>query len=175
MPKPDKVQAVQELREKFAGSRAVVVLAFQGVSAAEMAALRRTVRRRGLEIQVIKNTLARLAAQEAGIPGLTEFLRGPNLVLLGRDDPTVPFKVALEFLEKYPNFFQVRGGVFAGEAVPADQVQWYATLPSREELLGRLAGAMAGPVRGLVWALSGIVRKLVVVLSEVQKLKENEG
>lgn len=156
-------------------SKAVVVMGFQGIPAAEMTALRREVRKRGAEIKVVKNTLARLAAEKAGVPGLGEFLRGPNLVIIGRDDPTVPFKLALEFLQKYPNFFQVRGGVFVGEVVPAEQVKWYATLPSREELLARLAGAMTGPVRGLVFVLSGILRKLVVALSEVQKIKEKEG
>jgi len=175
MPKPEKIAAVEELQEKLSQSKAVVVMGFQGVPAAEMTALRREVRKRGAEIKVVKNTLARLAAEKAGVPGLGEFLRGPNLVIIGRDDPTVPFKLALEFLQKYPNFFQVRGGVFAGEVVPADQVKWYATLPSREELLARLAGAMTGPVRGLVFVLSGILRKLVVALSEVQKIKEKEG
>ncbi|MBC7221401.1 50S ribosomal protein L10 [Candidatus Bipolaricaulota bacterium] len=175
MPKPEKIAAVEELGKKFAQSKAVVVVAFQGIPAAEMTALRREVRKRGVEMQVVKNTLARLAAEKAGVPGLGEFLRGPNLVILGRDDPTVPFKVAVEFVQKYPNFFQVRGGVFAGETVPAEQVKWYATLPSREELLAKLAGAMTGPVRGLVFALSGILRKLVVALSEVQKLKEKRG
>lgn len=175
MPKPEKRTAVEELRDKFARSQAVVVVGFQGVPAAEMTALRRAVRQRGAEIEVVKNTLARLAASEAGISGLAEFLRGPNLVIVGRDDPTVPFKIALEFIQKYPNFFQVRGGVFAGELVPADQVKWYATMPSREELLARLAGAMTGPVRGLMFALSGIMRKLVVALAEVQKTKEKRG
>ncbi len=175
MPKPEKIAAVEELQAKFAQSKAVVVVAFQGIPGAEMTALRREVRKRGVEMKVVKNTLARLAAEKAGVPSLGEFLRGPNLVIIGRDDPTVPFKVALEFVQRYPNFFQVRGGVFAGEVVPAEQVKWYATLPSREELLAKLAGAMAGPMRGLVLALSGILRKLVVALSEVQKIKEKRG
>ncbi len=175
MPKPEKAEAVETLREKFAQSSALVVLGFQGLPALEMTALRREVRRRGVEMRVIKNTLARLAAEQAGVSGLGKFLQGPNLVLLGRDDPTVPFKVALEFVQKYPKFFQVRAGVFSGELVSPEEVKWYATLPSREELLARLAGGMLGPVRGLVIALSGVVRKLVVALSEVQKLKEQRG
>lgn len=175
MPKPEKIQAVETLREKFAQSSALVVLSFEGLPAAEMTALRREVRRRGVELQVIKNTLARLAAEQAGVAGLKEFLQGPNLVLLGRDDPTVPFKVALDFLQKYPKFFQVRAGVFAGELVPPEEVTWYATLPSRPELLAHLLGSMLGPIRGLVFTLSGVMRKLVLVLSEVQKLKEQRG
>lgn len=175
MVRPEKVRAVEELREKFARSRTVVVLGFQGIPGEEMTTLRRLVKTRGVELRVVKNTLARRAAQEAGLPGLGEFLRGPNLVIIGRDDPTVPFKVAAEVVQKYPNYFQVRGGVFAGERVPAAEVQWYATLPSREELLARLCGAMLGPVQGLAFVLSGLLRKLVVALGEVQKLKEKEG
>lgn len=172
MPKPEKVKAVEELREKFARSSALVVMGFQGVSGSELTTLRREVRRRGAELRVVKNTLARLAAQEAGLEGISQFLRGPNLVVLGRDDPTLPFKVALEVVQKYPQFFQVRGGVFAGELVSPEEVKWYATLPSREELLARLAGTLLGPVQGLVQALSGVLRKPVLVLREIQKLKE---
>lgn len=175
MPKTEKIKAVEELAEKFTQCQAVAVLGFAKVSAAEMTSLRRVVRKRGVELRVVKNTLARRAAEEAGIAGLGEFLRGPNLIILGRDDPTVPFKVALECLEKHPNFFQIRGGVFAGEVVSQEQVKFYATLPSRTELLARLAGSMVGPVRNLALALSGILRKLVVALNEVQKLKEKEG
>lgn len=172
MPKPEKIALVQELREKLAQASGVVVMGFQEIPAAEMTALRREVRRRGVEMRVVKNTLARRAAEEAGLSELGQFFRGPNLLVIGRDDPTVPFKLALEFTKKYPNSFRVRGGVFSGEVVPAEEVQWYATLPSREELLARLAGNMLGPVRGLVFSLAGILRKLVVVLSEIQKAKE---
>lgn len=56
--------------------------------------------------------------------------------------------------------------------MPPDQVEWYATLPSREELLARLAGGLAGPIRGLAVALAGIIRGLAVALSEVKKQKE---
>lgn len=175
MVRPEKAQVVEELRRKFERSRTAVVLGFQGIPGTEMTALRRLVRKRGVELKVVKNTLAQRAAKEAGVPGLAEFLRGPNLVIIGRDDPTVPFKVAAEVVQRYPNFFKVRGGVFAGELVPAAEVQWYATLPSREELLARLCRAMLGPVQGLTVVLCGLLRKLVVALAEVQKLKEKEG
>ncbi len=175
MVRPEKAQAVEELRGKFERSRTVVVLGFQGIPGPEMTALRQLVRKRGVELKVVKNTLAQRAAKEAGVPGLAEFLRGPNLIVIGRDDPAVPFKVAAEVARRYPNFFKVRGGVFAGEMVPAAEVQWYATLPSREELLARVCGAMLGPVQGLTFVLYGLLRKLVVALAEVQKLKEKEG
>lgn len=171
MPRPEKVEAVEELREKLGRAQTAVVLNFQGLPAPEMTALRRFVRKQGAEVRVVKNTLARRAAQEAGVPSLSALLTGPTLVVIGGDDPSVTFRVARECARRY-NQLQIRGGVFAGEAVTAEQVEWYANLPSREELLARLAGAVSGPIRGLVVALSGVIRKLALALAEVQKKKE---
>ncbi len=174
MPRPEKVAQVEELKEKLSQARSVVLVDYLGLTANECVELRRLVRARGLEFRVVKNTLARIAAQEAGADFLVEYLRGPNAILIGRDDPTVPYKVAREVAKKYEHF-NVKAGLFEGEPVAPDQVDWYANIPSREELLARLAGGLAGPIRGLAVALSGIIRNFVVVLEEVRKQKEQKG
>jgi len=174
MPRPEKVAQVEELKEKLAQARAVVLVDYLGLSAPEMVELRRLMRERGVEFRVVKNTLTRIAAQEVGAEFLIEYLRGPNAIVVGRDDPTVPFKVSRECAKKYSHF-RVKVGLFEGEPVPPEEVEWYATLPSREELLARLAGGLAGPIRGLAVALAGIIRGLAVALAEVQKQKEKKG
>lgn len=174
MPRPEKVAQVEALKERLSQARAVVLVDYLGLTAPECVELRRLMRQRGVEFRVVKNTLARIAAQEVGADFLVDYLTGPNAILIGRDDPTVPYKVARECAKKYKHF-RVKAGLFEGEPVPPDQVEWYATLPSREELLARLAGGLAGPIRGLAVALAGIIRGLAVALSEVKKQKEQKG
>lgn len=174
MPRQDKVAAVEELREKLSRARAVVVVDYRGLSGPEITALRRIVRKQGVELKVVKNTLTQIAARDAEIQGFPSALTGTNALLMGEGDPAIPFRVARDCVRKYPQL-KVKAGVFDGAAVSASEADWYATLPTREELLGRLAGALAGPVRGLAVALSGVMRKLVVALSEVEKKKGAEG
>ncbi|HDI11075.1 MAG TPA: 50S ribosomal protein L10 [Candidatus Acetothermia bacterium] len=171
MPRPEKVAQVQNLKEKFSKAQGLVLVEYQGIPAPEMVRLREFLKERGLEFRVIKNTLARIAALEVGLEGLAEYLRGPNAIVVGYDDPAVPFRAVRELRKDFPQL-RVKVGLFEGETIPPQEADKIAELPSREELLARLAGAVAGPIRGLAVALSGIIRKLAVVLAEVQKRKE---
>ena len=171
MPRPEKVAQVQNLKEKFSKAQGLVLVEYQGIPAPEMVRLREFLKERGLEFRVIKNALARIAALEVGLEGLAEYLRGPNAIVVGYDDPAVPFRAVRELRKDFPQL-RVKVGLFEGETIPPQEADKIAELPSREELLARLAWAMAGPIRGLAVALSGIIRKLAVVLAEVQKRKE---
>ncbi len=174
MPRQEKVAAVADLRDRLSRARSVVLLDYRGLSGPDITALRRLVRKQGVELRVVKNTLTRLAAREAGVKGFPPTLTGPNALLLGAGDPAVPFRVARECARRYPQL-KVKAGVFDGLPVSASEADWYAALPTREELLGRLAGALAGPIRGLAVTLSGVTRKFAVALTEVKKRKEAEG
>lgn len=174
MPRQEKVAAVDDLREKFSRARAVVVVDYRGLSGPDITTLRRLVRKQGVELRVIKNTLTQIAAREAQVEGFPRVLTGTNALLFGEGDPAVPFRVARDCSRKYPHL-KVKAGVFDGSAVSASEADWYAALPTREELLGRLAGGLAGPMRGLAVALSGVMRKLAVALAEVEKKKGAEG
>jgi len=174
MPRQEKVAAVEDLRERLSRARAVVIVDYRGLSGPDVTSLRRFVRKQGVELRVVKNTLTRIAASEAGIKGFPTNLTGTNALLMGEGDPALPFRVARECARRYPQL-KVKAGVFDDLPVSAEEADWYATLPTREELLGRLAGALAGPIRGLAVALSGVTRKFAVALSEVQKKKGAEG
>lgn len=174
MPRQEKVTMVADLRDRLSRAQAVVLLDYRGLSGPDITALRRFIRKQGVELRVVKNTLTQIAAHEAGVRGFPETLTGLNALLLGEGDPAVPFRVARECARRYPQI-KVKAGVFDGLAVSVTEANWYATLPTREELIGRLAGALAGPIRGLAVTLSGVMRKLAVALSEVQKKKEAEG
>lgn len=174
MPRQEKLAAVEDLRGRLSRARSVVVLDYRGLSGPDITALRRHIRKQGVELRVVKNSLTRIAATEAEVGGFPEKLTGTNALLLGEGDPAVPFRVARECARRYPQL-KVKAGVFDSVAVSAAEADWYAALPTREELIGRLAGALAGPIRGLAVTLSGVMRKFAVALSEVQKKKGTEG
>ncbi len=170
MPRPDKIAHVEELKDRLSQSSGLVLVDYLGLSAPEMVELRRMMRREGVQFQVVKNTLARIAAESAGVDFLLEYLHGPNGIIVGSDNPTAPFRAARECARKYQQF-TIKAGLFAGDPITADQVYWVANLPTQEELYARLAGALNGPIQGLAVTLAGVLRKLAVALSEVNRLK----
>ncbi len=170
MPTQKKEQDVALLEEKLKSATAMVFTEYQGLSANDMAELRKTLREQGIEFRVIKNRLARIAAQRAGVE-VEAFIEGPTGICFGYDDPSVPFKAASQLSKKF-KAYKLNGGVFEGEPIAKDHIARYADLPTREEALSRLAAVFQAPVQKLAVALAGPVRNLAVVLREVGKTKE---
>jgi large subunit ribosomal protein L10 len=172
MPTAEKVHAVEELEERLKRAKVLVLTDFHGLSSGEMVELRRELKRHHLEYRVVKNRLAKLAAQRAGLP-LDSLLVGPTGLCLGYEDPAVAFKLSVALAKKYARY-KVKGGVIDGQLIDAQGVEELAQLPSREELLARLAAAWQGPMRGLAGTLNALVRSLVIALSEVAKVKAQQ-
>lgn len=172
MPTAEKQRQREELEERFKRSQALVFTDFRGLSAGEMVELRRELRRNDIEYRVVKNRLAKLAAEHVGLE-IAPLLEGPTGICFGYDDPALAFKVAVEISKRFEHYV-VKGGISEGELLDAEGAQELAQLPSREELLARLAGVFQGPIRNLALVLSALVRDLVVVLSEVAKVKKPE-
>jgi large subunit ribosomal protein L10 len=173
MPTPKKEQELALLEEKFQHSKALVFTGFHGLTAQEMVELRRLFRKSGLEYRVVKNTLARLAAQRAGLQ-VEPFLVGPTGVLIGYGDAVLPFKVALEVAKRYKQY-EIKGGLLEGQVVQASEAAGIAALPSREELLARLAFVLKAPIQKLASDLRMIIARLAIALDEVRKRKEAEA
>ena len=167
----DKEREVALLEEIFRESKALVFTNFHGLNAQEMVELRRLFRENNLRYRVVKNTLARLAAQRVGLK-LDEFLVGPTGICFGDTDPTLPCKLSVEAAKKF-KAYKIKGGLIEGELVGPDKVEYLAKLPSREELLTKLAYLLNAPLQQLVRDLKGIITKLVIALDEVRKKKES--
>ncbi|UCF10161.1 MAG: 50S ribosomal protein L10 [Candidatus Bipolaricaulota bacterium] len=174
MPTQTKIDEVALLKEKFDSASAIVLADYRGLNANDMVELRRKFRSAGLEYRVVKDTLARIAASEAGLEELAELFAGPIAVALSYEDPATPFKVSEECRKAYQPHYEPRGGLFEGVLVLEDEFRRYATLPSREELLSKMAGLLASPARALAVVLQAKVRELAVVLGEVRKKFEQE-
>ncbi len=136
----DKVAAVAELTEKFRDSTATVLTEYRGLTVGELKELRRQLGA-GAQYKVTKNTLARRAAAQAGIDGLDGLLTGPTAIAFVTGDPVEAAKGLRDFTKDHPALV-IKGGVFEGRTISADEVRRLADLESREVLLSKLAGAM---------------------------------
>ena len=174
MPTQAKIDEVALLKEKLESAVSLVLADYRGLNANEMVELREGFTKEGLEYRVVKDTLARIAAAEAGLEGLSELLAGPVAIAFGYEDPAVAFKLSEACRKKYAPRYDLKGGLFEGVLVSESEVAKYATLPSREEILARLAMTLAGPMRALAMMLQAKIRELAIVLGEVAKAREGE-
>ncbi|MBN1173858.1 MAG: 50S ribosomal protein L10 [Micromonosporaceae bacterium] len=136
----DKATAVEGLTDQFRDSAATLLTEYRGLTVAQLKQLRRSLGRQ-TTYTVTKNTLARRAASDAGIGGLDELFTGPTALAFVSGDPVEAAKGLREFAKANPKLV-IKGGVFEGKPLTADEVRALADLESREVLLAKLAGAM---------------------------------
>ncbi len=163
-----KEQTVADLAEALKAPAAVLT-DYQGLTVREQQELQAALREQGLSFMVVKQTLLRRAAEQAGVK-LADDLSGPMALALGGDDPVGISKLISEFAKDH-EALEVTGGIVDGAQVDAAMVKRYASLPGREELLGRLVGSIGGPLRNLASGLSGVSRNLVYALNAVKESK----
>ncbi|MBT2382587.1 50S ribosomal protein L10 [Streptomyces sp. ISL-11] len=142
MARPDKSAAVAELTDKFRSSNAAVLTEYRGITVAQLRELRRSLGENA-QYAVVKNTLTKIAANEAGITTLDDHFTGPTAVAFITGDPVESAKGLRDFAKENPNLI-IKGGVLDGKALSADEIKKLADLESREVLLAKLAGAMKG-------------------------------
>ena len=140
MAKPTKVSAVAEIAEYFRGSNAAVLTEYRGLSVAQMKELRRSLGP-GVTYAVVKNTLTKIAARDAGVEGLDSLLEGPSAIAFVSGDAVDAAKGIRDFAKSNPALV-IKGGIMDGAVLTAAEVTKIANLESREVLLSKLAGAM---------------------------------
>jgi large subunit ribosomal protein L10 len=171
MLKQEKEKIVQELTEKMKTAKAIYLTDFTGLDVVRATELRKKLRDASVEYQVVKNTLAQLAAKNAGMEMLLDYLTGPTGLAFGVKDPIIPAKILVEFA-KADDKPSVKVGLVEGKVVDVKQVKQLALLPSREVLISQILSAMQSPISGLVGALGGIIQKFVGTVDAIAKQKE---
>ncbi len=171
--RPEKEATVSQVREKFEKSVSVILADYRGLNVQEVTELRKKLRDAGIEYKVIKNTLTSRAAKDAKIEGLDQFLSGPTALAFSYEDPVVPAKILSTFAKDHKKL-ELKGGILEGKVLEKDSVKALADLPSREALLGQIAGLFQSPMRGLVTVLSGPLRNLAYATEAVRKQKAGE-
>lgn len=162
MARADKVAAVAELTASFRQSAAAVLTEYRGLTVAELKELRRTLAA-DARYAIVKNTLTKLAVREAGVAELEPLLEGPSAVAFVTGDPVTVAKGIRDFARAHPALV-VKGGLFDGKPMTADDLRKLADLESREVLLAKLAGGMLAPAQQLASAMQNAVAQLARAL-----------
>ena len=177
MKKEEKATAIAELTEKFGRARLAILTECAGMPVNQMTELRRQLRGAKAEYCVIKNTLAVRASTGTILADAKDHFKGPTGLVIGYDDPVLPAKILRDFIqaEKRSEKIKVTVGVLEGRLVQAADLNAIAQLPKKEVLIAMLLSAMQGPIRGVVYALSGVLSKFVRVIAAIQDKKKGEG
>ena len=141
MPRPDKAAAVAELTEAFRNSSGAVLTEYRGLSVGQLTELRRSLSDHA-DYAVVKNTLTKIAARDAGVDAFEALLQGPSAIAFVTGDPVETAKGLRTFARAHP-LLVIKGGFLEGRPLSADEVNRLADLESREVLLARLAGGLS--------------------------------
>lgn len=172
MPRPEKVQAVAEIKERLEGAQAVFLAEYAGLSVKDQQVLRRELRANGAEFKVVKMTLARRAADDLEIETLDELLLGPTGLAFADGDPVRAAKVLKDFAKSH-DVFVIKGGLLGLEFLTPERISELADIEPREVLLAKLAGAMKAPMANMAGLLAALPRNTASVLSQLLERKES--
>ncbi|WP_337411432.1 50S ribosomal protein L10 [Mitsuokella jalaludinii] len=172
-----KQAVVAQLKEQLESAKGVVLTSYKGLTVAQDTELRRELREAGVSYHVVKNTMLRIAAKEAGIEGIEEHLEGTTAFAFSTEDAVAPAKVICGFIKKNKledaEVLTVKVGMVEGKVIGVDEVKALAALPSREELIAKLLGSMNAPISNTVNVLQGVIRNAVYVLDAIRSQKES--
>ena len=155
-----KEKAVEVLAAKIKEAKIVLLTDYRGISVEDVTTLRADLRKNDSEYKVIKNNITRRALDKCGYEGLDELLVGPTAVVMNNEDYLEAAKTIYNF-SKDNDFYKIKGGIIEGKVMSAEEIITLAKLPSKETLIGMLAGALLGNIS-----------KLAVALNEVKAQKE---
>jgi large subunit ribosomal protein L10 len=172
--KAEKAETVADLTSRLKASSTAVLADYRGMTVGQMRELRSKLRDGGIEMVVVKNTLARRAAKAAGYEPLSAELVGPIAMLFAADDVSAPARILNDYIRANRKMV-IKGGLLEGQVVKADAVVELADLPSREVLLSRLLGAMQAPLGNLVSVLQAPLSKFARTLDAVRAQKESQS
>jgi large subunit ribosomal protein L7/L12 len=175
MNRTEKHNEVDKLKQDFAKINSAFLLDFRGMKVVDATELRRQVRKSQSKLKVVKNNLASLAAENTPLKVLNSFFIGPTAIAYTETDVVPLAKVLTTLSKDNPNLI-IKAGYLEGALIEGKRIGEIANLPTKTALHGQLVGLLASPMRRLVWSLTGILRKFVVVLSEIQKSRpESSG
>ena len=169
--KEEKIRVVSELQEKFAKAKGVVFTDYRGLNVEEVTELRNLLRSAELDYRVVKNTLAKRAAEGTPVEPAKESLTGPVGVAIGYDDPVLLVKKVLEYSEGNDKL-EITAGIVEGSFCDVKQMKAISKLPSREVQLAMLAGAMNAPATKFAGLLNSTLTQFAYALEALKNTKK---
>jgi len=172
MPKTrsQKEEILVKTQERLQRAKSVVLVNISGVKVDQVEAIRDDLFKHGLQLQIAKNNLLKIALKEQNIEMPAELLDQPLGLIFAYDDQVAAAKSVAPFVKEI-EALEIVGGLVDQAFVTPSQVSALATLPSRDQLLGQLVGTLSAPLSGMVNVLAGNLRGLVQVLSQIQQAK----
>ena len=158
-----KEEQVKKLAEHIKGAKIILLVDYRGTTVADDTKLRKDIREVNADIKVIKNNIIKRALDMNGESGLDSVLEGPTAMISSNEDYLQPLKAVYKFTKDHENY-KIKGGIIEGEVKSVEEIVTLAKLPSREELLAKLAGS-----------LLGTISKLAVALDQVKSQKEAQA
>jgi len=173
MSREKKAQLIDSLQQVFSRCSIGIMTDYRGLSANEMTGLRRKLRELGIEYKVVKNTLARFAAERAGKEELVSFFEGPVAIAFGYGDITEPARALANYIQTSKASMGITGGFLPDRLLTSEDVATLSTLPSREILLARVVGGVQSPISALVSHLTAPMRGIIGMLQA--RIQQMEG
>lgn len=170
--KQEKSRIVSELQDKFGKAKGIVFTDYRGLNVEELTNLRIALRSSALEYKVVKNTLAKRAAEGTPVNAAKEIFSGPIGIAIGYDDPVLVIKKVFEY-RKTNEKLEIKGGVVEGGVYTPEQMKTISELPPREVLLATLVGAMQSPLSKLAGLLNSTLTQFMYAMESFKQKKEN--
>ncbi|MFN0096379.1 MAG: 50S ribosomal protein L10 [Dehalococcoidia bacterium] len=158
MPTPRKVEMLAEMKDAMQRANIAVSADYRGLTVAQLTDLRRALRPANVEVKVVKNTLAAMAAEQAGRPEMAQIVSGPTAIAFGYGDPVQPVKLMTEHFRQRRMQITIHGGWIEGQVVDRAGVESIATLPSKEQLLADLIGKLQSPLYNFAGLMQATMR-----------------
>lgn len=173
MNREQKTQIVEELKEAMVKCSSGVLTDYKGLSNAELTLLRRKLREFGIEYRVVKNTLARFAAEKSGKAFLVSSLEGSIAIAFGYDNITEPAKTLTNFIRSSESMLSIKGGFLGDRLLNQDDVKSLASIPSREILIAQVLAGMQSPIVALMNCFVHPLREFSGILqARIKQLEE---
>lgn len=166
MPNARNKEMMEAIKADLADVQAIWVVDACGLTVKEVEGLRRNIREAGAIMKVYKNTIMRIALKETEGPEMDDILEGPSAFVFCSGDVAAAAKAITEFAKENENL-SVKGGMMDGKFVTAEEVAAIASLPSKEELLAKIAGAISGVARGVATSINGVPSGLAQAIKQV--------
>lgn len=170
MADESKELQVKELHDKFSRARAGIFADYKGLSVQEITELRGMLRDAGVELKVVKNTLAAIAAKGTSFESASKYFTGPTSLAISYKDPVAPAKIIVSYAKKDEKL-NIKAGVVEGNLIDLEGIKRLSELPPKEVLLAKALASMKSPASNLVGVLQGVIRKFVYTLKAIEAKK----
>ena len=171
MPQQYKIDKVAEIEERVEASAGLYVMSYNGLTVKQAQELRHALREAGAEMKVYKNNLVRLALKNQERPESDDILAGPLAYVFYKEEPVSSAKVLKDFALKAKGVIEVKGGISEGKAITAEDAKAMADLPTKDQLLGQIAGLINGFARDIAVCVNGVSSGLARTVQQISEQK----